>query len=286
MRRQMYSITSPQSVPLTESLSSFAIAAESFPLDIRRAATAVHLFCRATDDIVDGKMDPSSKKNKLQEWEKDLHHGWENNSASHPILSAFVNTCREYWIPQTDGFALIEGLRRDLTCHRYATFESLHHYCAAAGGIPGRMMARLVGAPLASMSAAVALGIGMQLTNILRDIQEDFEIGRVYLPHEDIKSFGYTEEELAAGKITPAFQELMRFQVARARSFYVPAREAKYSIPRHARMGTFLCGALYEGILDEIEQRGYDVFSSRVRVSDSRMRQICQEQKTILPGHP
>jgi phytoene synthase len=172
---------------------------------------------------------------------------------------------------------MIEGMRMDLACHRYATFADLELYCYRVAGTVGLMTQEVMGVDPAYTSApwserpdtsdaAVALGIANQLTNILRDVGEDRGRGRIYLPLDEIKQFGYSEQELLDGVLNDNWRALMRFQLERARAWFARSEAGVRWLAPDARWPVWASLRLYRGILDVIEQHNYDVFSKRAYV--------------------
>ncbi len=258
--------------------SSFSLAAQFLPEEKRNASYALYGFCRATDQLVDGKGTLKEKNETLNQWKSALEKEWTTKDSTHPLLGAFVSTCTTYFIPREWGFRLIEGLRKDLTKKDYETFDELYGYCFSAAAIPGILMAYVMGAKENAMEYAISLGIGMQLTNILRDAKEDFEMGRVYLPQEEMRQFGYFQGDLKNHTQNNAFHEMMKFNIARARDYYTHAEKGIEMLDEDARLGMRLCLVFYREILSEIERANYDVFSSRVFVSEKTKKEILKEQ--------
>lgn len=254
--------------------SSFSLAAQYMPEKERTAAYELYGFCRATDQILDVSTNVKEKTEQLNDWQLELTRAWEQDTSSIPILHGFVQTCKEYSIPREWGFRLIEGLRQDLSRTRYETFDELYEYCFSAAAIPGLFMAYVARAPHAALEHAIELGIGMQLTNILRDVREDYEMGRIYLPQHELTQFGCTDETFVNAQQSPAFQKMMQFQVARARGYYMSAEEGIRMLPQGMRMSMHLSSLFYHEILVEIERKNYDVFSGRVFVPDARKKEL------------
>lgn len=262
--------------------TSFSLAAEYLPERERNAAYATYGFCRVTDQIIDGKSSLEEKKSRLDEWKKQLLSAWNEGTSPDPILHAFVQTCKQYDIPREWGFRLIDGLLRDLTKTHYENFDELYEYCFSAAAIPGLCMAYVLRAPHSGLEHAIELGIAMQLTNILRDIREDFEAGRVYLPRDEMERFGYTSENISQHIQNEAFQNMMTFNISRARDLYRHAEDGIRMIPQEGRLGMRLCLVFYQEILAEIEKKNYDVFSSRVYVSDERKKELLARETSAI----
>lgn len=182
---------------------------------------------------------------------------------------ALQDTVRRYAIPKEYFQDLLRGISWDLTKARYEDFAELEKYCYCVASVVGLMMCHVFGVtdPLAKDHATM-MGTAMQLTNILRDVGEDFRLGRIYIPREDLETFGYTEGDLAAQRVDRRFTELMIYQIARARGYYRKAAPGIESIPDDgSRLCVRLMSSTYSAILDRIEANSYDVFSNRASVS-------------------
>lgn len=253
----------------------------------RRAAFALYAFCRRLDDVVDGDnggdgiasqpdASPAELGRRLDLARGSVaalygreHTGLTRELPWHPAeFEAFRDTVQRYGIPEQPFQSLIDGMEMDLVKSRYANFEELSLYCHRVAGVVGLMMTRVLGfSDERCLVHADELGIAMQLTNILRDVREDCDRGRVYLPADELDWFGVTDEALRAGVVDDRWREFMQFQVARARSWYA---RAALGVPDLTGFGSRrvvrLMGTIYGGILGAIEERGYDVFSARARV--------------------
>ncbi len=263
--------------------TSFSLAAEYLPERERTAAYATYGFCRVTDQIIDGNSPLEEKKSRLSEWNKLLSSAWKEETSPDPILHAFVQTCKHYSIPQEWGFRLIDGLNRDLTKTAYDTFDDLYEYCFSAAAIPGLFMAYVLRAPHSALEHAIELGIAMQLTNILRDVKEDYDAGRVYLPLDEMKRFGYGREHLSKQIQNDAFRKMMAFNIARARDYYLRSEDGIALLPKEGRLGMRLSLVFYREILAEIEKKNYDIYTSRVFVPDERKKELLTREKALAP---
>jgi phytoene synthase len=223
---------------------------------------------RLVDDVSDEMGTDEDKRRGLARWRAALDAAVGGDVSGHPILPAFADTIRRFRIPPRYFHDLISGAEMDLTVGAYATFERLREYCYRVAGTVGLTCLHVFGfddphAP----DLAEKLGIAFQLTNILRDVPKDYEIGRIYLPQEDLEKFGVRPENLARGPLTPALRDLFEFETKRDREFY---REGVRLIPlvhQDARAALWALARIYSGLLRRIEQRGYDVFSQRVRLT-------------------
>ncbi len=243
---------------------SFYLASRALPHERRQAVRAAYAYCRMADDIVDRAADEdvASVDRALDRWERQLA------APEHPVAIAFASARETYGIPDQPIHDLLRGLRQDLTVHRYETWQELHEYCYLVAGTVGLIVAPILGCRDAhALPHAANLGIAMQLTNILRDVAEDAEMGRVYLPREELAQFGVTPEGIVCGRPGPDFPSLMQVQIARARSLYASAFAGVPALCPSGRFATLAAAELYAGILDEIERLDYDVFRRRAVTS-------------------
>lgn len=253
----------------------------------RRSAYALYAFCRRLDDLVDGDnrgdgtvAAPAAAPAQLAErlalarasvaalYGRDAPGVLRELPWHAAEFAAFRDTVERYRIPEAPFQELINGMEMDLTKSRYATFAELELYCYRVAGVVGLMMTPVLGyRDERCLPFAADLGTAMQLTNILRDVKEDFARGRVYLPEDELRAFGLDDAALAEGRVTPAWTDFMRFQVQRARGLYARAAQG---VPDLSGFGSQrvvrLMGTLYGHILDVIEARGFDVFSARAQV--------------------
>jgi phytoene synthase len=250
------------------SASNFYYAFFMLPQDKRDALCALYAFMRLVDDVSDTVGSTGDKQKGLARWRAALDAAVAGDVSGHPILPAFADTITRFRIPPRYFHDLISGAEMDLTVGEYATFDRLREYCYRVAGTVGLTCLHVFGfddphAP----DLAEKLGIAFQLTNILRDLRGDYEMGRVYLPLDDLAKFGVRPEALACGPVTPEMRKLLEFETARAREYY---REGVELIPlahADARAALWALARIYSSLLRRIEARGYDVFSDRVRLS-------------------
>jgi len=247
---------------------TFYLATRLLPPDKRRAIRTLYAFCRVTDDIVD---------NPGHHPERELARWRQRILASQPppddlVATAWAQIRQHYGVP--DGYAaqLIDGVARDLHPARYGTFAALTAYMYGVASTVGLMSLRIIGTARGFTEEAatpylIRLGIALQLTNILRDVGEDWRIGRVYLPSEDLAAFGLTEADLAAGQVDARWRAFMRFQIQRNRTLYQEAWPGIAMFHRDGRYAVAAACALYGAILDDITAHDYDVFQRRAHVS-------------------
>ena len=184
-------------------------------------------------------------------------------------MIAFAATVRQYSIPKEYFVEVAEGCRMDLTISRYQTWEDLQKYCYRVAGVVGLIMSCVFGLtdPAAKVQA-VQMGEAMQLTNILRDIKEDHDRGRIYLPIDDMDRFKYSQRDLSASLVNESFRELMKFEIHRTRELYrTGAMGLKCLTDDGSRFTAAAMGVIYAGILNAIERQHYDVFSRRARLT-------------------
>ena len=249
---------------------SFYFATRWFPPDLARAAHAVYWFCRYTDDLVDECSTIEAGRLNLESWAGDVNRALRGGSPSHPVLQVFMDTARRYAIPAEYPMELIAGMRMDLDGTRYETFSDLRQFCYRVASVVGLMMSHVIGFRGPALDYAIDLGIAMQLTNILRDVGEDLDRGRIYLPSGEMEIHGYTAEDLRNRVRNDAFRELMKFQVARARSYYARSEPGIALLDARGRFAVKVASDVYRQILEEIEASGYDVFDRRAVVSPVR----------------
>jgi phytoene synthase len=233
----------------------------------RQAMCALYAFLRIADDLSDGSGPDADKARALAGWREGLDRALRGDYA-HPIHPALHDTVARHGIPRGYLDAALDGVEMDLAPVAYATFDELRQYCYRVASVVGLSCIHIWGFQgEAAKGYAESAGIAFQLTNILRDLGEDAGRGRVYLPAEELRRFDYDPERLRHGERDERFRALMRFQVARARAYY-DAAGPLVALLRPAGRAVFLMLArTYRGLLEAIERRDYDVFSSRVRLS-------------------
>lgn len=252
---------------------SFFFASRFLPRDKRLHAFAVYAFCRLLDDAVDEADSPESQQAGLSRFEKLLADCYAREGPfDEPSLTAFAATIRSCSIPKHYFDDLVEGCRMDLTPARYETWRELEKYCYHVAGVVGLIMCRVFDLRDDSvLDRAVMMGNAMQLTNILRDVGEDFSRGRIYLPREDLSRFGVDETIIASRQISPGFVDLMQFEVARARQLYADASQGLVALPPDgSRQTACVMAVVYAGILGAIERNRFDTLKKRARLSTTQ----------------
>lgn len=252
----------------------------TLPKSRLQAMCVLYSFMRVTDDLGDNDRPEAVRAKDLEHWKESLVRACSTGECDHPVLPALADVVRGYQIPIEYLLAVIAGVEMDLRPVAYESFERLSDYCYHVAGAVGLACIHLWGFhDERAREAAVDCGTAFQLTNILRDLQEDAAQGRVYVPGEDLARFGLTAADLARGARDDRFRALMQFEVARAREYYGRARSLSDYLdpPGKPILETML--RIYGGLLDEIERRGYDVFTRRIELS--RWRKICMAAHTL-----
>jgi 15-cis-phytoene synthase len=245
---------------------SFHLASALLPEEKSSAVRALYAFCRTVDDIVD-EGTVFGREVELNYW-RSLVQGVLHPRPDDLIGQAWVDTRNRYHIPAQYALQLIDGVSRDLGAVRYETFDELTTYCYSVASTVGLMSMYIVGFKSAeAVPYAIKLGVALQMTNILRDVGEDFRSGRVYLPQEDLAAYRISESDLAAGVVTPQWREFMKFQLFRTRQLYKEAAEGIKFLERDGQMAIGAASDFYQGILETIEANDYDVFSKRASLS-------------------
>jgi phytoene synthase len=261
---------------------TFYLGALLMPEAKRRAIWAIYAWCRRTDELVDGPQSVNTTNETLDRWEEQLESVFAGIPQDDQDV-ALVDTLQRYPMDIQPFRDMIAGQRMDLYSSRYETFEELNLYCYRVAGTVGLMSTAVIGVDRTIYTApwnqdrevyipteeAIALGIANQLTNILRDVGEDARRGRIYLPLEELALFNYTEADLFNGVVDDRWRELMRFQIQRARKYFVLAEKGIRALSTDSRWPIWAALMLYQRILNAIERNNYDVFRQRAYVSNS-----------------
>ena len=247
--------------------SNFYYSFLFLPSDRRDLMYTVYAFCREVDNAVDDPPSGSHPLEQVHSWRKEVSAAYDG-SPSFPVTISLAHHLKQVDIPQAYFQDLITGVEMDLTIKRYATFEDLYTYCYRVASVVGLICLKVFGtrAPEAT-EYAKNLGLAFQLTNILRDLSSDAEQGRIYVPQEDLRRFGYLEPDLFAHRHTPQFIAFMRFECGRAREYYKKAHQILLTLPltdRRSLVVAEIMRGVYSRILDKIEASNYQVFGPRV----------------------
>ena len=242
---------------------NFYFAFLTLPPSQRRAICAVYAFCRLCDDAVDAHTSQERKLAALAELRANLQQAYAGRPAG-PVFLALADTAARRAIPQAYLDEIIQGVETDLVKTRYRDFDELRLYCYRVASVVGLVCLQIFGyRDPAAQEYAVDLGLAMQLTNILRDVNEDLTMGRIYLPQDEIARFGYSEAGLQERVHNEALIRLLEFQAQRARQYFQSGFRLLPYLSRRSRACPAVLGALYSGVLDRIEAANYDVLSGR-----------------------
>ena len=258
---------------------TFYMASSLMPAEKRRAVRALYAFCRVSDDLVDrAGGDP---RTALVAWRAKL--AGPRLSERDPVALAWADTRLRHRIPDCYEQQLLDGVARDLEAGRYATFEELATYCYGVASTVGLMTMHIVGfSGKEAIPYAVKLGVALQLTNILRDVGEDWQAGRFYLPQEELAAFGLEEADVEAGRVDARWRRFMCFQIERNRRLYAEAAPGIAMLNRDARLAVAAAANLYQAILEDIERHDMDVFSRRAHLSGwGKLRRLPAVWRTI-----
>lgn len=266
-RAQTLDLRRRQSSRMRSRAKSFYLAAFFLPGALRRDVQCIYAFYRMADDLVDDPPDGWSKQDilsTLDSWQNELER---HASGREGQLGEIVSVMDRYGIPTRALTMMLDGARLDLDLRRMETLEDLHHYSMLVAGSVGMVMAHILGATSdGALSAARDLGVAMQLTNVLRDVDEDFQRGRVYLPCAELERAGYSMKDLEARVVTDAFRQVMHTVIDDARVYYARGTAGIRFLHPSVQFSIYLAADLYERILDKVERTGCNVFSGRAHL--------------------
>ncbi|KAI4387287.1 hypothetical protein MLD38_005130 [Melastoma candidum] len=242
----------------------------------RKAVWAIYVWCRRTDELVDGPNASHITPKALDRWEKRLNNLFEGRPYD-MYDAALADTVQKFPVDIQPFKDMIEGMRLDLRKSRYNNFDELYLYCYYVAGTVGLMSVPVMGiAPESKAStenvynAALALGIANQLTNILRDVGEDARRGRIYLPQDELARAGLSDDDIFHGRVTEKWKSFMKEQIKRARKFFNEAEKGVTELDSASRWPVMASLLLYRQILDAIEANDYDNFTKRAYVGKAR----------------
>ena len=233
--------------------------------DRKNAMCAVYAFMRYCDDLSD---EPGATRTAMDRWRAALEDAFAGCPDANPCWPAFLDSVERFGIPHNYFYEMIEGVASDLTPRVIATFDELYRYCYQVASVVGLTTIHIFGftSPEA-LPLAEKCGIAFQLTNILRDIREDADLGRQYLPSEDLERFGVDAADLKHAKKSEQFGDLMEFEIARARRYYRESAPLLALVEPKARASMWALIAIYSSLLDRIGQSYYDVLARRISLS-------------------
>jgi phytoene synthase len=237
------------------------------PRALRRSMCALYAFLRHSDDLADGPGSPSEKRAALDAWRSDLDRALADQEPTWPGLLALAHTVRRHEVPRKHLYEVLDGVAMDLQPRPFATFDDLYKYCYHVASAVGLSCLHVWGYRREGGQAealAEACGVALQLTNILRDVREDAQAGRIYLPQEDLERFGVAHQDLAGARTDDRLRSLLAFEGERAYRFYDRAAPLVRLVAPVGRPPLSAIVGIYRAILDEIARRDYDVLAERV----------------------
>ncbi len=250
--------------------SSFYASFRFLPELKRRAIIALYAFCREVDDVVDECKDENIARQTLNWWRIEVAKLYQGE-ASHPVTLALQSLLSDFNLAEEYLQEIIDGMEMDLNIHHYATFKDLSLYCYRAASVVGLLTAEILGYKnRATLKYAHDLGMAFQLTNILRDVREDAERGRVYLPQDELKKFGVTQQNLTLPVTNDAVKSLFQFQAERAREYYQKAFNELPEEDRYSQHIGLIMADIYLSLLEEIENDQFRVLEHRIKLTPAR----------------
>jgi len=273
---------------------TYYLATRLLPAWKRRHVHALYGFTRYADEIVDRTEDisPADRAARLTAWSDDFLAGLTGAPTDDPLLPAVLHTIAVFDLDRADFRSFLRSMAMDLTITSYATYDDLLDYMQGSAAVIGTMMLPILGTadPVAAAEPARQLGLAFQLTNFIRDVAEDLDRGRVYLPDTHLAEFGVTRHDLfaarAAGRSSPPVRELIRAEVARADEHYAAAAPGIPLLLPGSQACMRTAYELYAGILDEVVAADYDVFARRATVPHQRRASIAARSLLARPGTP
>ncbi|MEC9486769.1 MAG: phytoene/squalene synthase family protein [Prosthecochloris sp.] len=263
---------------------TFYLATLFLPKPQRNPIFAMYALLRTVDDLVDtaedkltsGSLSQNELNGMMKDWKVRLEECYQGRHHNDPIMMAWHATLQEHAIPMELPLDLMDGVSMDIEFKPFETFDDLYVYCYKVASVVGLMCSEIFGySDKKALDHAIELGIAMQLTNILRDIGEDIDRGRIYLPLEDLERFSYSRREFMQKTMNDNFRNLIRFQIERARSYYRASEKGIPMLEQQSRFAVLVSSENYSNILKTIENNGYDVFSQRA------YRSLYQKLSTI-----
>ena len=257
---------------------TYYLATLLLPKSKRPFVHALYGFARYADEIVDdlaSTLNPQEKADVLSSWSSKVLIGLENGTSDDAVGRALVDTARRYKIPQQHFVDFLHSMKMDLTVTEYQTYEDLMEYVYGSAAVIGLEMVPILGyTDKAAFDSAKKLGIAFQLANFIRDVGEDLERGRIYLPLDELATFGVTREILERRTLTPEIIEALKFQIARVRKLQQEAAAGIELLDKTSRPCIRAASELYCGIVDEVEAIGYDIFNKRAKTSTLRRLRV------------
>jgi len=250
--------------------SSFYYSFRFLPKLQRQAIIALYAFCREVDDAVDEIADIDVARKTLDWWRDELHQTFAGNP-SHPVGRALVTAINNFNLHEEYFMEIIDGMEMDLEQFSYPEFKQLALYCHRAASVVGLLSVEIFGyTDRKTLKYAENLGMALQLTNIIRDVREDAERGRIYLPVDELEQFGVKTDDILSLKSSPELTALLQYQSDRAKQYYQQAMQFLPDVDRYNQRTGLIMAAIYRATLDEIEQDGFQVMHHRVSLTPIR----------------
>ena len=253
---------------------SYFFATQLFPRDLRDATYALYAFFRVPDEIVDNSPQDTPEQRrgveqKLNAWLADWRRAYEAGESDDAILHVTAHTFRRHNIPFHLSEDFLRAMIQDVHQTRYETYTDLEHYMWGSAAVVGVMMSYVIGfQEQSTLEYAPKLGYAMQLTNFLRDIEEDWDLrGRVYMPQDELRQFGLSDSDIAERRFSPQFSEFMQWQTARAHRLYDEANMGIPLLEPRGRAAVRVAGVLYRAILDKLEAQEWNPFAGRAKTN-------------------
>ncbi|WP_250032098.1 phytoene/squalene synthase family protein [Paractinoplanes maris] len=269
---------------------TYYLATRLLPAWKRRHVHALYGFTRYADEIVDqtSELPAAERAARLNQWSGAFVAGLRGEPVDDPLLPAVLHTIAVFDLAIDDFASFLRCMAMDLTETSYATYDDLLDYMEGSAAVIGTMMLPILGSrdPAAAREPARQLGFAFQLTNFIRDIAEDLERGRVYLPESHLGRFGVTRDDLARGVATPEIKDLVRYEIGVAREHYAAAAPGIVMLEPASQACMRTAFALYGGILEEIEANDYDVFAGRATVPNRRRAAVAVRSLLTKAGTP
>jgi 15-cis-phytoene synthase len=242
-------------------------ATRRLPAEVRPAVHAVYAFVRLMDELVDGPRrppDPTARRAALDRWEVMLGDALRGAGGhAHPVVAALADAGSRHRLPLGELRHYFDSMRKDAEPVRMQTWDELERYMQGSAGSVGRILAALLGVPAERRHEFASLALAFQLTNFVRDVREDWDLDRVYLPAEDLERFGVSVEQIERREHTPGVRRLVALEVERARSLFRASARAADLVAPDVRRGMNLARSVYLGVLDRTERLDFDVLRRR-----------------------
>ena len=257
---------------------TYYLATLLLPASKRPFVHALYGFARYADEIVDdlaSTLSAQEKADVLRKWSSEVLQGLKTGESSDLVGRALIDTVQRFDIPHQHFVDFLHSMEMDLTVTEYQTFDDLYEYVYGSAAVIGLQMVPILGGDTVnSLEAAKNLGVAFQLANFIRDVGEDLDRGRVYLPLQELAEHGVTRQMLEARKLTPEIISALKFQIARVRQLQKAAEPGIALLDKTSQPCIRAASELYCGIVDEVEKNGYDIFNKRAKTSTARRARV------------